>query len=63
MNTNIIDTTTIEKLIDGKRNYVAEILQADTIAGIYDTVIEELPTLLEIDSINIEQVEKIPRSY
>ena len=60
MNTNFLDTITIDKLIDGKRNYIAELLRTDTMAEIYNKEIRELPTLLEIDSINIEQVEKIP---
>ena len=51
----------MKNLLNEKKNYVAELLQQDTIRQIYDdNETQEFPTLLEIKGIMIEQVEKLP---
>ena len=60
--TPIIDVTTISNLSDGDTgiNYVSQILQKDSIRqvdGVQDVM---LPSILEVDSISVQQVEKIP---
>lgn len=58
--TNALDINDINKLIDGKRNYIAALLQTDTARQIYGQYNSELPSILEIINIRVEQVEKIP---